>query len=122
MQIKSFEFKGTAGGYFVASLVALLTAYIPIFGWPISFNYFINWVADNSLIQGKKVTYTAKYGETLKFLLVNLLLLIVTFGIYTFWFVPKQYRFVADRLNFAETDSTPAQAPQTTPTPEPILQ
>ncbi|HEU4913819.1 MAG TPA: DUF898 family protein [Candidatus Saccharimonadales bacterium] len=102
MSKSKFEFRGKAGGYFVVFLVTAITAYIPIFGWPVSMNYAISWIADNSLIEGRKIRYTAKYGETLKFLLINLLLLIVTLGIYTFWFVPKQYRFIANRIQFVD--------------------
>jgi uncharacterized membrane protein YjgN (DUF898 family) len=98
----SFEFNGTAGGYFVVFIVTLVTAYIPIFGWPISFNYGTAWIADNILIDGRKIKYQAGYGETLKFILFNLLLLIITLGIYTFWFVPKQYRFIASHTQFVE--------------------
>lgn len=102
MDKKAFEFHGKAGGYFVVFIVTLVTAYIPIFGWPLSMNYALSWIADNATVNGRKVTYTAKYGETLKFLLVNLLFLIFTLGIYTFWFVPKQYRFIADHISFVE--------------------
>jgi uncharacterized membrane protein YjgN (DUF898 family) len=99
---KKFEFHGKAGSFFVVFLVTTITAYIPIFGWPVSMNYGLSWLADNSTIEGRKIRYTAKYGETLKFLFLNLLLLIITFGIYTFWFVPKQYRFIADRTEFVD--------------------
>ncbi len=102
MNKKSFEFHGAAGGYFVVFIVTLVTAYIPIFGWPISMNYALSWIANNATIDGRKIQYTAKYGETLVFQLVNLLLLVVTLGIYTFWFVPKQYRFIADHTSFVE--------------------
>lgn len=101
MNGKTFEFHGTPGGYFVVFLVTLVTAYIPLFGWAFGMNYMWEWMADNSTINGKKVKFSASYGETLKFLFVNLLLLMITFGIYSFWFVPKQYRYIADHTEFA---------------------
>lgn len=97
---KSFEFNGTAGGYFVVFLVTLIGAYVPIFGWPFAFNFAANWIADNSKVNGKGLKYSAGYGETLVFLLINILLVVITFGIYTFWFVPKLYRYVAAHLSF----------------------
>lgn len=106
---KSFEFNGTPGGYFLVTLVSLITAYIPIFGWPISFNYSMDYIVKNSRINGRSLKYSAGYGETLGFLVVNLLLVLVTLGIYIFWFGPKTYRFVADHSSFA--DETPAVAP-----------
>lgn len=99
---KSFEFHGKPGEYFVVFLVTLITSYIPIFGWPVAMNYSLSWIADNSTIDGRKVKYQAGYGETLKFLLLNLLLLVVTFGIWVFWFVPRQYRFIADHAQFVD--------------------
>lgn len=102
MNKKSFEFNGTAGGYFVVFLVTLLVAYIPIFGWPIAMNYGIGWAADNLLIDGRKIVYNAGYWETLKFLLVNFLLIAITLGIYSFWYVPKQFRFVLDHTSYVK--------------------
>jgi uncharacterized membrane protein YjgN (DUF898 family) len=99
---KTFEFHGKAGGYFVVALVNLICAYIPIFGWAFTFNFTNNWVAENATINGKNLKYTAGYGETLKFIFINALLLIITLGIYIFWFVPKSYRYIADHLVFAD--------------------
>lgn len=107
---KTFEFHGTPGQYFVVFIVTLISAYIPIFGWPFGFNYGNKWIADNLTINGRKVKYEAGYGETLVFLLKNILLLIVTFGIYSFWFVPKQYRYILSHASYADEVSaaTPA--------------
>jgi len=89
MNSNPVKFNGTAGGYFVAMLVSVLTYYIIIFGWPIGFNFVAGWVVDNLEVEGKKMKYSAGYGETLGFLLINMLLLIVTLGIYSFWFFQK---------------------------------
>jgi Bacterial protein of unknown function (DUF898). len=102
MDKMNFEFHGKPGNYFVVFLVTAITSYIPIFGWPIAMNYGLAWIADNTTIGGKQIKYSAGYGETLKFLLLNMLLLIVTLGIYVFWFVPKQYRFIAAHTSFVE--------------------
>lgn len=102
MDKMNFEFHGKPGSYFVVFLVTLITSYIPIFGWPIAMNYSLAWTAENATIGGKQIKYDASYGETLKFLLLNILLLIVTLGIYIFWFVPKQYRFIASHTSFVE--------------------
>lgn len=99
---KSFEFHGTAGGYFVVFIVTLVTAYIPIFGWPVTMNYNLSWIADNVTIDGRNIKYEAGYGETLKFILINLLWTILTLGIWTFWFIPRQYRFIAGHSRFVE--------------------
>jgi uncharacterized membrane protein YjgN (DUF898 family) len=100
MNNKSFAFHGTAGGYFVVFLVTLVAAYIPIFGWPVAMNFSLSWIADNATIDGRKLAYKAGYGETLKFIFLNFLLIAITLGIYTFWYVPKQYRFIANHTQF----------------------
>jgi len=109
---KQFEFTGTAGGYFIVAIVTGITVYIPIFGWPIGFNFMYGWLGDNVLINGRKVKYSAKYGETLKFLFVNLLLTIITFGIYSFWFAVKTYKFVASHTAFVDTPAQSAAVPE----------
>lgn len=102
MHSKPFEFHGTASGYFVVFLVTFITAYIPILGWPIAMNFGLSWAADNLTIDGRKVKYEAGYGETLSFILVNVILIFITLGIYSFWYVPKMYRFVVDHAHYAK--------------------
>lgn len=111
---KPLEFHGTAGGYFVVFLVSAIASYVPFFGWAFALNYTAEWMADNALVNGKKVKYEAGYGESLKFVFVNVLLLIVTLGIYTFWFYPKMYRYVVDHISLAsEASAAPVPAPET---------
>lgn len=112
---KPFSFTGTAGGYFIVTIVTAITAYIIIFGWPLGFNFAASWIADNATVNGRKLRYSAGYGETLKFLLVNTLLVLVTFGIYAFWFAPKSYRYIMEHTSFVDgglpqPTSVPAQA------------
>ncbi|HXR49912.1 MAG TPA: hypothetical protein VN778_02700 [Verrucomicrobiae bacterium] len=116
---KVIQFNATAGSYFVVFLVTAIMAYIPLFGWAFSFNYMNEWLANNSLVNGKKVAYKAGYGETLKFLFINLLLLLITLGIYIFWFAPKSYRYAADHVSYVD-GATPAPAsfaPPAAPSP-----
>jgi len=98
---KPLEFHGTALGYFIVSLLSGILIYIPFFGWALLLNYASGWLADNALVNGKKVTFKAGYGESLGFVSINALLLIVTLGIYIFWFYPKMYRYVADHVQYA---------------------
>jgi len=129
MNSNPVKFNGTAGGYFVAALVAMLTYYIIIFGWPIGFNFVAGWVVDNLEVEGRKMKYSAGYGETLKFLFINILLLAVTFGIYVFWFYPKAFRYILDHSTYegaapvAQTE-VPAEAvaPSTNDVTPPMVQ
>ncbi len=122
---KPLQFNGTAGSYFVVFIVTLITTYIPIFGWAFGFNFMANWVAENSVVNGKPVVYKAGYGETLKFIFINSLLLIITLGIYIFWFTPKCYRYAADHMHYTNsgaTESVAAPVPAINPTPPSVLE
>ncbi|MCA9324563.1 DUF898 family protein [Candidatus Saccharibacteria bacterium] len=112
---KVLEFHGKAGGYFVVAIVTWIMTYIPFLGWAFAFNYAADWMVDNTTVRGKKLAYKAGYGETLGFVAVNFLLIIVTLGIYSFWFVPKSYRYVMDHVS--EAGDMPA-APAAPAAPE----
>jgi len=104
-----FQFNGTAGGYFGVFLVSLFIGWIPLLGTAFVFNFTNEWLAANSRISGRRVRYEASYGESLMFIFVNALLVLITFGIYTFWFVPKSYRYIAEHLTYeAAPQSVPA--------------
>lgn len=114
---RPLEFHGTAGGYFVLIIVSFILMYIPFFGWAFLLNYTSEWFADNTLVNGKKVQYKAGYGESLKFVFVNTLLMIITLGIYMFWFYPKMYRYIVDHTNYVDAVAAPA-APQAPVAPQ----
>lgn len=118
MNDNSIEFRGKAGGYFVVFLVATVAMNIPLFGWPLGLNYGCKWLLENLYVDGRQGQYNAKYGETLKFLFVSVLLLMITLGIYVFWFVPKLYRFIASHSSFgsASTATTPSMSATQAPT------
>ena len=100
MSNKTFQFTGKPGEYFVVALISGICSIIPILGWPLAFNTMVGWVANGLLVDGRKIKYSADYGEVLVFLLLNFLLILVTLGIYTFWYVPKQLRFIADHTTY----------------------
>jgi uncharacterized membrane protein YjgN (DUF898 family) len=100
------EFNGTAGGYFIVSILSVMLIYIPVIGWAFLLNYVASWFADNALVNGKKITYQATYGETVKFTFLNGLLIFVTCGIYAFWFFPKMYRYMLAHTHYAEVADT----------------
>ena len=115
MENKSFEFTGKAGEFFLVYIIVMVTNFIPIFGWPFAFNYMTNWIEDNVTIKGEKIKYTATYGESLKFLFINILLVMITLGIYIFWFVPKSYRYIATHTQFANETQNLSQPSAPTP-------
>lgn len=124
---KKFEFTGSAGSFFTMYVLAVLFLLIPIVGFVFSFNKQTSWMVGNIKVNGRQLAYKASFGEVFVLLLVGLLLTVLTLGIYTFWFVPKVYRFVADHTGYADEapattslPTTPAQPlsnPNATPTP-----
>lgn len=117
MDQKPLKFSAGAGSYFVLVIVVTIASYIPILGWAFALNFFAGWLAKNSEVNGQKVHYTAGYGESLKFIFINTLLLIITLGIYTFWFVPKCYRYIADHIKYGAAEVAAAPAPEVAPAP-----
>ena len=111
---KPLQFQASAGSYFLLSIISIILAYIPIFGWAYLLNYTSEWFASKSQVNGRAITYHAGYGESLKFVFVNMLLIIITLGIYSFWFYPKAYRYIADHVSYSdETAAAPAAATPT---------
>ena len=107
---KPLSFEASAGSYFVLSIVSLICMYVPFLGWAFLLNYTGEWFAQHSMVNGKKVKYQATFGESLGFVAVNLLLLLITLGIYSFWFYPKLYKYVADHASY-DTDADSAAKP-----------
>jgi hypothetical protein len=105
---KPLEFKGAPADYFLLTIITVVCMYVPIFGWAFILNYSAVWLADKLLVHGKQVAYKADYVEALKFVFINALLLFITFGIYAFWFVPKLYRYVTERIYYTDEPGAPA--------------
>lgn len=79
-----------------------MLTYIPFFGWALLLNFASSWYADNTLVNGKQVKYSAGYGESLKFVSINFVFLVVTLGIYTFWFYPKLFRYIVGHTTYTD--------------------
>ena len=124
---KHFEFTGNASGFFVAWIVVYFTSATVIL-IPLGFNFFVEWFVKNIKVDGRSLSYKAGFGESFVFLLVSVILLMLTIGIYGFWFAPKLYRYIADHTTYADEVSTaplaaavpaPAPTPATDVTPPP---
>lgn len=114
---KPLQFEAGALDYFILTILSVLLIYIPFLGWAVLLNYSGSWFADRALVTGKKITFKAAFGESLKFVFVNFLLLIVTLGIYSFWFYPKLYKYMVDHVHFADEVPAPLEAEPVTAAP-----
>lgn len=112
-QSKPLQFEGGAVDYFILIIVSVIMAYIPIFGWAFLLNFTGSWFSRLTLVNGNKVKFQAGYGEALKFIFINTLLLIITLGIYTFWFVPKSYRYVMNHMHYEGEEPAATVSPAT---------
>ena len=113
---KPLAFVGEPGGFLVMFIVGYILMLIPLVGFAFSFNYMMKWLVANFKVHGQDLKYEATFGETWVMLFVGALLTIITFGIYTIWFVPKVYRYVCDHVT--EAGSSPAAMPAS-PAPMP---
>lgn len=113
MNQKPFNFQGTAGDSFFYIIISVLLVYVPIIGFGLSFNYTYKWIAQRSTVNGHKVAYSAGLGESTWFIWKNIFLTIITLGVYVFWFVPKQYAYIADHLSFVQEPTENTSQPVT---------
>jgi len=91
----------TPGGTLLMLVVTTIAGFVPLFGSAFSLNYMAGWIADNSTVQGKEVRFNATYMEALSFTFFNLLWLVLTLGIFIFWFIPRTYRYYTKHVEFA---------------------
>ena len=114
---KPLEFRAGALDYFILTILSVILIYIPFIGWAILVNYAGGWFAGRATVTGKKVAFKAGFGESLKLVTVGFFLMLITLGIYSFWFYPKLYRYFASHTQFAgEAPVSPA-ASEETPAP-----
>lgn len=99
---KPIDFNSTAGSYFILSIITALLMYIPIFGWALLLNFASGWYADHTLVNGRKIVFKADYMESLKFILIGSILLVITLGIYIFWFTPKMYHYITEHISYED--------------------
>lgn len=112
---KPLEFSAGALDYFILTIISVVLIYIPFLGWAFLVNYSGGWFADRALVTGKKIEFKAGYGESLKFVAINAVLLVITLGIYSFWFYPKLYKYMAEHTQFVgEVTAAPV-------APEPVV-
>lgn len=117
---KILDFVGTPSSFFVMYLVSALMSLIPFVGFAMAYNYGAKWMAENTRLHGRQLTFQSTLGETWVFLIVNILLVLVTLGIYVFWYVPKMYRFAYDHIHYADevpSAAAPTAVPQNTSAP-----
>ncbi len=110
---RPIAFKAGAFDYLILTVLSIILIYIPFLGWAYLLNFSGEWFAKHSKITGKEIAFKAGFGESLKFVSINVVLLLITFGIYSLWFYPKLYRYMAEHVHFAEQS-----APQVS---EPVL-
>lgn len=104
---RPIEFNASVLSYAVVLLVNIACVYVPFFGWAFGLNFTGEWLANNALINGRKVVYRADYIGSLKFVSISALLIFVTFGIYSLWFGPKMYKYVTDHVFFVDAPTAP---------------
>ena len=98
---KPLEFKAGALDYFIFTILSIILMYIPFVGWAVLVNYSGGWFAKRAKVTGKDIEFKAGFGESFKLVTIAFFLLIITLGIYSFWFYPKLYRYMAEHTHFA---------------------
>ena len=86
--------------------ISLLQGIIIVFSLGIATPWAIckkeSWIADHTIIDGKRLIFTGRGGNLFKKFIVWALLTLVTLGIYGFWLTIKMKRWVVEHTHFVE--------------------
>lgn len=103
-----YRFDGGAATYIGTALLATLITIITLgICFPFALVLFQRWRAKHTLLLGYRLKFTGMATHLFGLWLKWLLLIIVTFGIYSFWVTPRVFKWVAEH-----TDIDPDVAPQ----------
>ncbi|MDB4103118.1 YjgN family protein [Acidimicrobiales bacterium] len=99
--VPSFYFDGGAATYFGTGLLAFLVTVLTLgIAFPFALVLRERWKAKHTYIEGRRLMFTGTgmglFGNWIKWLL----LMTVTFGIYTFWVIPRITKWKVERQAF----------------------
>lgn len=83
----------------VASLIVTITFGIAT---PWAICYMMRFVIGHAVVDGKRLAFDGTGGQLFGQWLKWLLLTVVTCGIYSFWVIPRMYRWIASHIHVAE--------------------
>jgi uncharacterized membrane protein YjgN (DUF898 family) len=97
-----FDFKGGAATYWgTAMLGALITILSLGFLYPFALVLNERWRAKHSFIGGRQLEFAGSAWGLLGRWIIWLTLIVVTFGIYSFWVIPRLQKWKWEFTNFA---------------------
>jgi uncharacterized membrane protein YjgN (DUF898 family) len=103
-----FEFRGTAGQYFVKGLLASLLMLCTFFiGTPWAIAMIQRWKAEHTYVNGRQLKFYGTGGDLFGKWILWGLLSIITAGIYLYWAVPSYYKWQTEHTHYAEFDTLP---------------
>ena len=74
--------------------------------YPWALCLFHRWEAKHTYIQGKQLVFTGGGFSLIGFWIKSVFLVIITFGIYIFWLIPKLKQWVVEHTDFADSTDT----------------
>lgn len=80
----------------LASLLITITCGIAA---PWAICYMMRFVVDHAVIDGRRMTFDGTGGQLFGQWIKWLLLTIITLGIYSFWVIPRMYKWVASHIH-----------------------
>ncbi|MBI5647560.1 MAG: DUF898 family protein [Ignavibacteriae bacterium] len=96
-----FTFDGGVSTYFgTAILAALLTVFTAGLGFPWALCMKQRWITKHTLIDGRRLIFTAHGGGLILLWIKWMLLIFITLGIYSFWVGPNLQRWIVEHTDF----------------------
>lgn len=80
----------------IASLISGITCGIAT---PWAVCYVVRFIADHAIIDGKRIQFTGTGGDLFAQWIKWFILTVITCGIYSFWVVPRMYKWIISHLH-----------------------
>ena len=104
---KNFVFDGGAATYFVTGILSWLTTVFTLgLGYPWSLCLSPKWRAKHTYIQGRQLVFTGGCFSLIELWIKWMILLIITFGIYSFWLITNLNKWIVEHTDFADSEPT----------------
>lgn len=96
-----FTFDGGAGTYIGTAIGAFfLTILTAGIGFPWALCMKRRWIAKHTLVDGRRLRFTAHGGGLILLWLKWMFFLLITVGIYGFWLGPNLQRWIVEHTDF----------------------
>ena len=98
----TFQFDGGAATYLGTGILAFLITVLTVgIGYPFALVLLLRWRMKHTIIDGRRLEFRGLAISLFGHWLLWILLILVTFGIYSFWVVPRVHQWITENTTWA---------------------